>query len=123
MDELNSQRRRNAEKYNEALKGVLGVGTLVEKDWGHYVYLHYAIRVKKRDQLKEHLKQKGIETVVHYPIPIPIQKHYREKFGYKQGMYPRLKETVSRILSLPTRPTLTDEEFQYIVNSIEEFYA
>jgi dTDP-4-amino-4,6-dideoxygalactose transaminase len=123
LDEWNNQRRENAKKYNEALKGMREVETPAEKDWAHHVYLHYVIQAERRDQLKEHLKQKGIETVVHYPIPIPLQKHYREKFGYKQGMYPRSEEAAGRILSLPSRPTLTEDEFQYVADSIKEFYA
>jgi dTDP-4-amino-4,6-dideoxygalactose transaminase len=123
LDEWNSQRRRNAEKYSETLKGVQGIETPVEKDWGHHVYLHYVIRAERRDRLKEHLTKKGIETVIHYPIPIPHQKTYRAQFGYKDGMYPLSEEATTRVLSLPTRPTLTDEELQYIVNAIREFYA
>lgn len=123
LDDWNQQRRDNARKYDEGLKGVGQVTTPVEREYAYHTYLHYVIRAERRDELRQFLKQRGIETLVHYPIPIPMQPEYRKKFSYGKGMYPLSEEAAQSILSLPTRMTLTNEEFQYVVDSIKQFYA
>jgi len=122
IDDWNTRRRRNAKRYDELLGGLSRIEIPTERDWAYHVYLHYVIRAERRDGLKRFLGKRGIDTGIHYPIPIPLQRPYREKFGFKEGMFPLSEEATSSVLSIPTRPTLTIQEIKYITDSIKEFY-
>ena len=87
-----------------------------------HVYHLYVIRAKKRDELQQHLKSKGIGTKIHYPIPIYRQEAYRHlKCDPKN--FPITEASSPEILSLPMFPGLKEEEIRYVVDSIKEFYA
>jgi perosamine synthetase len=72
-----------------------------------------------RDELAEKLREKGIDTAVHYPMPIHHQPLYR-KLGYPQDICPNAIEASREVLSLPVHPLLTKEDLDYIVTSIKE---
>jgi len=76
-------------------------------------WAQYSIRVKNRDELQAKLKEKGIPTAVHYPMPLHLQECFKY-LGYKQCDFP-ISEIVSQeIMSLPMNPYVTDEEIEYI---------
>ena len=80
----------------------------------------YVIRAKRRDELATYLEKNGVETKIHYPIPIHLQKgcHY---LGYKLGDFPVCEAQSKEILSLPVHQHLTDNEINYVVDKIKEF--
>ena len=121
LDIWNEKRRKIASWYKKKLKDV-PVALPVEEPWGYHVYHLFVIRAEKRDDLMKYLFHKGITTLIHYPIPIHLQKTY-QTLGYKKGSFPRAEAVVSEIVSLPLYPSLTEEEVQYVCESIHQFYG
>jgi dTDP-4-amino-4,6-dideoxygalactose transaminase len=89
--------------------------------WAKAVYHLYIIRTKKRDELQKYLSENGINTGLHYPIPLHLQKAYAND-GFKQGDFPITEKVASEILSLPMYPQLSGEQIEFIVHKIKEFY-
>jgi dTDP-4-amino-4,6-dideoxygalactose transaminase len=85
-----------------------------------HAYHQYVIRSNHRDALKEHLSTKGIETLIHYPIPVHLQDAYCEIVRIS-GKLTITEKICQEILSLPIHPYLTDEDILGICNSINTF--
>ncbi len=122
LDDFNERRIRNAEYLNKHLKAPLET-PYKEKDVKH-VYHQYVVKIKKdfpmsRDDFINYLKEKGIGTAIHYPLPIHKQPLYR-KLGYPEDMCPVSAELSKVVLSLPVHPALTDEELKYICETIND---
>lgn len=80
----------------------------------------YIIQTKGRKELYDFLRYRGILCQVHY---IPVYRHpYYQNLGYKNGLCPRAEQYYEMALSLPMYPSLTDEEFEFIVDNIKRFY-
>lgn len=116
LDEWNESRRKVANLYNECLES-FGVIIPVEKKYAKHVYHLYVIRCKERDKVKQYLLKNGIQTQVHYPIPVHKQKAYSDSGGNAQ--LPITEKICSEILSLPIYPSLKDKELEYIANTIK----
>lgn len=116
----NAKRLENAKLYNQLLKGLPLKTPEIFKDYNHAFHL-YVIRVKNRAKLIAYLASKGISTVMHYPVPIHLQKAY-ENLGYKKGDFPVTERLADEILSLPMFPELKKEEIKYICREIKRFY-
>ncbi len=86
------------------------------------VYHLYVIQIPKRDELQVFLKERGIFTGIHYPIPIHLQKAV-DFLGYREGDLPVTEKVVSQILSLPMYAELSDAEIKYVVDSIKLFFT
>lgn len=85
-------------------------------------YHTFVIQVDKRDELKKFLKKGGIDTTIHYPIPIHLQT--ASKFlGYQKGSFPKTEKQSKRILSLPINQHMTKTEILYICKKINKFYS
>jgi dTDP-3-amino-2,3,6-trideoxy-4-keto-D-glucose/dTDP-3-amino-3,4,6-trideoxy-alpha-D-glucose/dTDP-2,6-dideoxy-D-kanosamine transaminase len=85
------------------------------------VYHTYVIRVKKRDELLAYLLEKGVDAKVHYPIPMHLQKA-AEHLGYKKGDFPVCEADCTTMLTLPVHQHLADEDMQYMIDTVHEFY-
>ena len=86
-----------------------------------HVYHLYVIKTDKRDELKEFLQQKGIGTAIHYPIPPHLQKAYSH-LNFKKGDFPIAEKLANQSLSLPIYPGLSNDQVNYICDSIIEFF-
>lgn len=116
LDKWNRRRRALASLYDSLLKDPK-VQTPLEMEYSKHIYHLYVIRSGKRDELQAHLKEKGIQTNIHYPIPIHMQKAYRDlKIG--KGSLPVTEKYASQILSLPLFPELKEEEVKYVADTI-----
>jgi UDP-2-acetamido-2-deoxy-ribo-hexuluronate aminotransferase len=80
-------------------------------------FAQYSVRVKSRDEVQARLKEVGIHTAVHYPMPLHLQECF-EYLGYKKGDLPIAEKVSREILSLPMNPYLSDDEINYIVESL-----
>ncbi|KPK69438.1 transcriptional regulator, partial [candidate division WOR_3 bacterium SM23_60] len=120
LDTWNERRREIARQYDDGLK------TLVQIPFIHphnvSVYHQYTIRTQKRDALRDFLTQKGIGTSVHYPLGLHQQKAF-EYLRYREGDYPEAEKAAREVLSLPIQQDLSDEEVDYVIASIKEFFS
>jgi dTDP-4-amino-4,6-dideoxygalactose transaminase len=121
LDKWNDGRRKNADLYRKYLEGS-GVGVPEEMPYAKHVYHVFCVRVKDREKLIDFLKEKGVFTNIHYPIPIHLQKAY-QFLGYKKGDFPVTEGCMDDILSMPMFAELTEEEIKYTAECIKEFYV
>ena len=124
LDGWNEQRRQIALKYDELLSDLdADVITPPTANSNVFpVYHMYVIRCTRRDQLAEWLKGSGVETGIHYVLPIHLQPVYREMFHYEEGAFPNSEELCRKALSIPMHPYLTIDEIKFVSERIHEYY-
>ena len=121
LEGWNAARRRIATRYAEGLKNVAEVRLPATNETTEHVHHLYVIRTARRDALMQHLQERGIGCIIHYPIPIHLQKAYASR-GWKPGDFPVAEKAANEILSLPLFPTMTDEQVDYVVEAVSEFW-
>ncbi len=121
VDELIRIRRERADYYRKGLVGVGDIFIPVFPEGMFHVYQEIHIRTKSRNALKEFLSKKEIGTRVSFP-PIHKSKYYTQTLGYNVSL-PVTEKVTSETLTLPLYPNLTQEEQDYVINSIKEFFA
>ncbi len=117
LDEWNDQRRIHAQAYTERLRGI--VETPVERHDSTHVYYVYVIQTDERDALREALAVQGIQSGIHYPIPLHLQPACAE-FACRKGALPVTERLAGRILSLPMFPELTADEIERVCSCIAQ---
>ncbi len=124
LDELNAGRRRAAEWYRRELAGVKGL-VLPPADVNgetETVYHMFVIRLDSnpiRESLGKSLKEQGIETGVHYPVPNHLQPAITELYGQLPSL-PKTEDYTQRILSLPMFPSITEDEVKTVAGAIKQ---
>ena len=116
------KRRANAAFYQKELEQVPEVKVPKEQPFEKSVYHTFVIQADRRDELKNFLLSRGIETSIHYPIPIHLQLVARE-LGYARGDFPVAERQAQRILSLPIHQDLNQDDLAYVTETIKEFYG
>ena len=86
-----------------------------------HVYHMYMIEAECRDDLLAFLKEQGISAKIHYPTPLHLQPASKH-LGYKLGDFPVAEAQAKRIISLPVHQHLTNEEIEYVISKVREFY-
>lgn len=127
LDEWASKRRENAESYRRlfAKSGTLESGDIilpVEEARGVHVYNQFVVRCRKRDALRDYLKENGIGSEIYYPLSL----HLQDCFGYlgvEAGSLPESERASGEVLALPIYPELDQQALEYIVDVIESFYS
>ncbi|MCI7764837.1 DegT/DnrJ/EryC1/StrS family aminotransferase [Helicobacter sp.] len=117
LDADNQQRREIAKIYRENIKNEKIVLPKPYKEESHVWHL-FVIRTKDRDKLQEYLKIKGIQTLIHYPIPPHKQNAYKE---WNNLSFPITEKIHKEVLSLPISPAMNKEEAFYIAQILNEF--
>ena len=120
LDAWNAGRRAAAARYGDLLSKIRGVVAPFEPETSRAIYHLYVIRTRDRDGLGEHLKSQGVYTGLHYPVPVHLQKCYRE-WGYGPGSFPVTERVCGEILSLPMFPTLTTDQQRRVAEAIATF--
>ncbi len=116
-------REKIAEAYEEGLKELSPeLEILKSPPNSKRVLSLFSVRVKKRNELMEFLKKKGIQTRIYYPLPLHLQPVYKE-YGYKKGDLSETEALCKEILSLPFFPYLREEEVAFVIEKIKEFYG
>jgi dTDP-4-amino-4,6-dideoxygalactose transaminase len=117
IDDYNSQRRINAHLYTNRLSGS-NLVTPFEDPRCYHVYHQYTIRTKRRESIQESLTRAGIASAIHYPIPL----HRQEVFGntYDDVALTHSEEAANEVLSLPMYPELTEDQINFICDTIQE---
>lgn len=119
LDGWNERRKEIAKAYDDSIADY--VQTPYVEPHNLHTYHQYSIRTKKRDELQKYLKDNGVATAIHYPIPLHLQPAY-SYLGYKEGDFKESESTSKEILSLPIYPELTDEEVDYVTETILKFF-
>ena len=120
LAEWNRQRQEAADRYDQLLSSADGVVAPHRPSWSRPVHHLYVVRVADREGLQKHLADAKIDTGIHYPIPLHLQKAY-ETFGFKKGDFPVTEKVASEILSLPMYPQLQAAAQSRVVQKIQEF--
>ena len=121
LDGWNKRRQENAEYFNQQLKG-LPLKTPFVPGYTTHIYHQYILRLNGSSQkLIEHLRAKGIDSRVYYPVSLHLQKCFKD-LGYKKGDFPECERACKETLAIPVYPDLTQEEKDYIVSSIKEYF-
>lgn len=120
VDSWNGKRRENAAYLNGQLKDS-GVKLPFVPAYNTHIYHQYVLRLNTSSRkLIEHLRDKGIDSRVYYPVPLHLQKCFKP-LGYKKGGLPESERAAQQTLAIPVYPELTREELDYIAGSIREF--
>ena len=123
LEGWNIARRKHADHYRQGLQGVGDVRLpALCPEGANHVYHLFMIETEHRDALQRHLGAAGVQTGIHYPVPIHLQPAY-VGLGYRRGAFPVAEMLASRILSLPMFPELRSEEIEYVVSSIQQFFG
>jgi dTDP-4-amino-4,6-dideoxygalactose transaminase len=121
LADWNSKRRERATEYRRLFEEAGNAITApYEPSWSKAVYHLYVIRTDDREGLMDHLKQKGIGSGIHYPIPLHLQKAY-SSLGYGIGDFPVTEKAAAEIVSLPMFPQLTKEQQERIADEVVNF--
>ena len=121
LAQWNQQRRERAAQYGSLFKAA-GYPAQIpyEPSWSQAVYHLYVVRTEDREGMMTHLKDAGIGTGIHYPIPLHLQKAYKS-LGYTRGDYPETERAAVAIISLPMFPNLTSEQQARVVAEVQLF--
>jgi len=119
LDELTEERKKIANRYIQGIKNdaIILPQTV---DGADHVYHLFVIRSKQRDALQNHLKEFGIQTQIHYPVPPHLADCYQH-LGYKKGDFPITEQYAAESLSLPLYNGMTDEEINYVIDVLNNF--
>ena len=121
IDAWTHSRQERAARYDALLAGVTEVATPKIRPGATHVFHNYVLRAQRRDELQTFLKENGIDTTRHYPVPLPFLKAY-EYLGHTPADFPIVTRHSQEIISLPVYPELTDEQQAYVAAKIREFY-
>ena len=119
IDELNKERVVLAERYTIGITNPRIIKPELRKD-ASSIFHQYVIRCKDRDRLQEYLKEHGIQTQIHYPIPPHLAECYH-RLGHKEGEYPITERYAKEMISLPLYTGMTWEEQDYVIEKLNEF--
>jgi dTDP-4-amino-4,6-dideoxygalactose transaminase/acetyltransferase-like isoleucine patch superfamily enzyme len=111
-------RRAHAARYDALLLGT-GVERPVALPGNRHVYHLYVIRSDRREEIRAALEARGIDSGIHYPVPVHLQEAYRD-LGYGPGDFPCAERAAREVLSLPMYPELTDQEIDTIAGVVRE---
>lgn len=119
LDELSNEKRKIADKYSRELRNPkIQLPTLANNATS--VWHQYVITCDERDRLIEYLNEKGIGTIIHYPVPPHLQECYTF-LGHKVGDFPITEKFAKTVLSIPMYNGMTEEEQDYVIDSINAF--
>lgn len=121
VDRWIKQRNRIAKSYYKNLKSIENLELPVIHENATHVFHQFVVKTSKRDNLKKYLAKKGIDTIIHYPIPPYLQKAYM-MLNFKKGDFPISEKLANQSLSLPIYPGLNDRQIEYICDSIIDFF-
>jgi dTDP-4-amino-4,6-dideoxygalactose transaminase len=119
LHEWNQNRQAVAALYHDLLADCEQIKLPAVPEWATPVWHLYVVQVSDRAALQQYLKEAGIASGIHYPIPLHLQPSYRF-LGYKQGDFPHTEAAVEQIVSLPMYPELPEEHVQRIAATLIE---
>jgi dTDP-4-amino-4,6-dideoxygalactose transaminase len=120
LDEWNAARAEHAQSYLSLMKH-LPVRPPFQASWARHVFHLFVIRLRRRDELQAYLKERSIVTLLHYPVPIHLQRAY-SGLGYDEGAFPEAERACAEVISLPMYPELSLDHIEKVVKAITDFH-
>jgi len=120
LEQDNARRREIGQYYDDAFRA-LPLALLRARPDSLPARHLYPVRTPRRDALCRHLEGRGIETAIHYPVPLHLQPAYAF-LGHRKGDFPVSEEACETVLSLPLYPTLTGEQVESVARAVREFF-
>ena len=118
LPEWNQSRREHASRYNELFAAAeTSITTPFESPRSKAVYHLYVLEVENREALQADLAKENIDTGIHYPVPLHLQKAY-SSLGYQHGAFPVCEKAAERIVSLPMFPGITEADQARVVHAV-----
>ena len=124
LADWNAARQKNAESYRTLFLAAALQKTLTLPQAPAqrlHVYNQFTLRCPRRDELRDHLRARGIPSDVYYPIPLHLQQAYAY-LGHRQGQFPVSERAAQEVLSLPCFPEMRDDQQRAVVEAIRDFY-
>ncbi|HLP51850.1 MAG TPA: DegT/DnrJ/EryC1/StrS family aminotransferase [Chitinophagales bacterium] len=120
LDDFAARRIAVADFYDNAFKGLANIQTPVRAKNSTHVFHQYTLLLKNvnRDEVRKALADKGIPSMIYYPIPLHMQKAYTDE-RYKEGMFPITEELCKSVLSLPIHTEFEQAELEFIVDAVK----
>jgi len=122
LDGWNERRRALARRYLRSLRDIERLSLPEVPGWSDPVWHLFVVRHPHRDELRRWLRDVGVETHLHYPVPPHLSEAYRE-FGWKRGDFPTTEEFAATCVSLPMGPHLTEDDVDRVVSRVRAFVA
>lgn len=122
LPDWHEARREKAAAYDRLLKDTPQITTPFVHDYNYHIYHQYTLIANDRDGLKDFLKSREIGIDTYYPLPLHLQDCFKE-LGYRKGDMPVSESLSDKVISLPIFPELTDDEQNFIVENIKEYYG
>jgi len=121
LDDFASRRRSVADHYDNAFAGLPNVQIPVRATWSNHVFHQYTVKLKNvnRDDVRKKLADKGIPSMIYYPIPLHLQKAYRDD-RYKAGDFKITEELCSSVLSLPIHTEFEEKDLEFISDTFKD---
>ena len=121
LDDVIERRRRNVALYRALLEGLEEVFLPPCRQIEFNTFHTLVAQVERRDALRDHLRAHGVDTAIHYPVPLHLQPAAAE-LGYRRGDFPVTERQSGRIVSLPVHQFLSTEDIEHVAGCIREFY-
>ena len=121
LDGWSRKRADNARRYNKLFINSI-VQTPAVEEGNDSIYNQYCIRVPRRDELRQHLQDRGIGSEVYYPVPLHLQECFAH-LGGKPGQLPHAEAAARDVLALPIYPELTPAQQECVAATILDFYG
>ena len=119
LDRWNTLRAERAERYNEAFAGAEEIVTPTIGDDRTHVFHQYTLRVPNRDAVQAELSAAGIQSAVHYPVPLHLQPMFAH-LGHKPGDLPVAEQAAREVISLPIYPELEDAQIERVAATLRQ---
>lgn len=116
LERWTEARRAHAARYNQLLRDT-DLGLPAEMPGTRHVYHVYAVRTRRREALMKALGEQGIQTGIHYPVPVHLQPAYADS-AYPRGSFPHAEKAAEEVLSLPMYPEMTEEHLQAVSRAL-----
>jgi len=122
LDQFASERRAVADAYDNGFSAIEALQTPYRVQFSSHVFHQYTLQVKdgRRDQLQSYLKEKGIPSIIYYPLPLYDQEAFKKDSNVQ--FLPATDKLCKSVLSLPIHTEMSEEQIAYIVNSVVQFF-
>jgi dTDP-4-amino-4,6-dideoxygalactose transaminase len=120
LEAWNNRRKTVAKRYLEELAGIQDLELPAVAEGAAPAWHLFVLRHPRRDELRQHLRESGIDTLIHYPVPAHLSQAYAEA-GWKKGDFPITETLAATVLSLPMGPHLSEQEISAVIDALRIF--